>query len=168
MQIKIFKRLSVFLFCIGWIFITNYKYYPLNSAGEILTFGPGLLSLPTQEKDHIQSSQYQASIYIDSLGIPHIYGNDETAVSFGLGYMHARDRYFQMEFTTRLVEGKLAEILGERGVAADKFWRFYDFTKLARQTLNDYKLSNPRFYEYLKAYSNGVNTYLNNNETNDP
>ena len=49
-------------------------------------------------------------------GIPHIIGNTEHDVVFMQGYLHAQDRFFQMDFSRRQGSGTLAELLGSDGV----------------------------------------------------
>src|SRR5512140_1985200 len=53
-------------------------------------------------------------IETDSLGIPTIRAGSPLEAAFGLGYAHARDRLWQMEFQRRIGSGRLSEILGER------------------------------------------------------
>jgi penicillin amidase len=52
-------------------------------------------------------------------GIPHITGNNEYDVVFVQGYLHAQDRFFQMDFSRRQASGTLAELLGPSALASD-------------------------------------------------
>ncbi len=49
----------------------------------------------------------------DADAVPHIRAGNETDALFGLGYVHAQDRLWQMEFQRRVGNGRLSEILGE-------------------------------------------------------
>jgi len=62
------------------------------------------------------------SIQRDQYGIPHIYAlkNDQDAF-FALGYVHAQDRFWQMEMQRRIEQGTLSEIFGKKALDKDKF-----------------------------------------------
>jgi penicillin amidase len=59
----------------------------------------------------------------DTYGVPHIYAKNEPDLYFGLGYAMAQDRFWQMEFYRRLGHGRLSEVLGEKLVKVDRFFR---------------------------------------------
>jgi penicillin amidase len=67
--------------------------------------------------------QDEVEVIFDPYGIPHIYGQNETDVYFALGYVHAQERLFQMEMMRRITAGRLSEILGEKLIKTDKFFR---------------------------------------------
>src|SRR3954469_23350278 len=64
--------------------------------------------------------QAKVEIFIDERGIPHIYGGSLPDVSYGLGFMHARDRLFQVILLQHASQGRLAELFGEDLLATDK------------------------------------------------
>jgi acyl-homoserine lactone acylase PvdQ len=64
----------------------------------------------------------------DHLGIPHIYARNERDLMFAQGFVHAQDRLWQMDFQRRLVAGRLAEILGEVALPADRWMRILGIT----------------------------------------
>jgi penicillin amidase len=166
---KLIKASLILVICMAWIFITNNKTKPLNSIGELLTYKTGLLSVPLQENGILQlKGDYHPKIYVDSIGIPHVYGKTQKDLAFGLGYMHAKDRYFQMEMITRTVQGRMSEILSESTLNSDNFWKPYEFERKSEELLIDYKEKSPEFHKYLQAYAEGVNTYLKNNQNTDP
>jgi len=49
----------------------------------------------------------------DRWAIPHIFADAETDLMRAMGYIHAQDRLFQMDLFRRIIEGKLAEVLGD-------------------------------------------------------
>ena len=61
------------------------------------------------------------SIIRDIYGIPHITGESQTHVYFGLGFVHAQDRMWQMETARRAGAGRLSEIFGKRTLKLDKY-----------------------------------------------
>jgi len=166
---KIIKTVVVLILCFSWIFVTNYKYEPVNSLGTLLTYKSGLLSISNDEESIRRlSGTYEPKIFVDDVGVPHVFGQTNNDLAFGLGYMHAKDRYFQMEMITRTVQGKLSEIFGEQTLKTDTFWRPYGFEQKSKELLEEYRTNFPEFYNYLMAYAEGVNKYLGSNELNDP
>ena len=67
--------------------------------------------------------QSQVEVYRDSWGIPHIYASNSHDLFFAQGYVHAQDRFWQMEFSRRVGSGRLSEILGESALENDHFIR---------------------------------------------
>jgi len=82
-------------------------------------------ALPELEGQHeVQGLNGPVVIARDEHGVPHIFGETEDDVFFGLGYAHAQDRFFQMHMIRRAMEGRLAETIpsfigGEALVRAD-------------------------------------------------
>ncbi|MCC9018880.1 penicillin acylase family protein [Flavobacterium lipolyticum] len=166
---KIIKTALFVVLSLGWIFITTFNLGPFGSLGKLTTYKTGLLSVPLQSDgtQKIHSDQ-KLDIFVDNVGIPHIYSGTKSAAAYGLGYMHAKDRYFQMEMISRIVQGRLSEFVPLGTLKSDKFWKPYEFERKSEEILAAYKKDNPEFYAYLQAYSDGVNAYLNNNENTDP
>ncbi|MHA1741294.1 MAG: penicillin acylase family protein, partial [Candidatus Thorarchaeota archaeon] len=52
------------------------------------------------------------TVIADQWGIPHIYADSVNDAFMVLGYLHARDRLFQMVMQSRLASGRLSEIIG--------------------------------------------------------
>jgi len=99
-------------------------------------------------------------IGLDSLGVPHVFGQDAQAVAYGVGWMHARDRLFQMELMTRVVQGRLSEVVGSVALESDIFWRKFEFARKAPVWYNRYSVREPAMAAELIAYSQGVNDYI--------
>ena len=59
----------------------------------------------------------------DADGVPRIVAQDDEDLAFGLGFVHAQERLFQMELQRRYGAGRLAEILGPQAVAVDRQMR---------------------------------------------
>ena len=96
-------------------------------------------------------------VYRNSFGIPHITGTSESDVIQAQGYVHAQDRLWQMDLYRRIGRGRLAEVLGRRGVDVDLFMRAIDIAGIARQ---QWKGLSPTSKGVLEAYAKGVNTYI--------
>ena len=110
--------------------------------------------------------QEEVEVIFDAYGIPHIYGQNEEDVYFALGYVHAQERLFQMEMMRRVAAGRLAEILGEKLVKTDKFFRALGVLKGAEMNavifLKD-KTSPAK--KAALAYLAGVNQFIDNGES---
>lgn len=70
----------------------------------------------------------------DADGIPHIIANSKHDALFGLGYVHAQDRLWQMEFQRRIGHGRLSEIFGAAALPQDRFLRTVGFGRAARRS----------------------------------
>src|SRR5919204_933887 len=68
----------------------------------------------------------------DADAIPHIFGATKADALFGLGYAHAQDRLWQMEFQRRIGHGRLSEIFGAAPPPQDRFLRTLGFRRAAR------------------------------------
>jgi penicillin amidase len=63
-----------------------------------------------------------AEILFDARGIAHVRAQDESTLWFALGYLHARDRFFQMDMARRTAE-RLSELIGPKGLQSDRSMR---------------------------------------------
>ena len=71
----------------------------------------------------------------DTANVPHILGQSDSDVFFGLGYAHAQDRLWQMVVMRRTAQGRLSEVFGLRTVETDKLLRRLDLYNLAQQSV---------------------------------
>ncbi|MFQ5811771.1 MAG: penicillin acylase family protein [Anaerolineae bacterium] len=99
----------------------------------------------------------QVEVYRDSWGIPHIYASNPHDLFFAQGYVHAQDRFWQMEFWRRIGSGRLAEILGESALEDDRFIRTLGWHRTAAQELEQL---DGEARAVLEAYAEGVNAYI--------
>jgi len=93
----------------------------------------------------------------DAYGVPTIEASTVADAFFGLGYVHARDRLWQMEFERRAGAGRLSEILGEDLAPADRFLRTIGF---ARSAEAQWAGLSAEARGVLESYARGVNAYL--------
>jgi penicillin amidase len=99
-------------------------------------------------------------VYRDSFGIPHLFATTEHDLYMAQGYVHAQDRFWQMEFWRRIGSGRLSEILGEATLDQDKFIRTVGWARTAAQELEQVGEAERAV---LEAYAAGVNAYLEDN-----
>lgn len=64
-------------------------------------------------------------VLVDDIGVPHISGESDPDLVYGLAFMHARDRLFQMVLVRAIASGRLAEILGDMVLQIDQRSRFF-------------------------------------------
>lgn len=100
-------------------------------------------------------------VYRDSFGVPHLYATSEHDLYMAQGYVHAQDRFWQMEFWRRIGSGRLSEILGETTLESDKFIRTLGWHRTAAQELEQLGEAERAM---LEAYASGVNAYLEANQ----
>ncbi len=105
----------------------------------------------------LKGLQAEVRVIRDKHGVPHIFAKDLNDAARALGYLHAQDRFFQMDITRRVTEGRLAEIIGSRGLPVDKLFRALDFN--GRGAASFAALS-PELKAYFRAYADGVNAWL--------
>jgi len=93
----------------------------------------------------------------DVLGVPTITGASRADVARATGYLHAQDRFFQMDLLRRNGAGELAEIFGADAVPLDQAHRLHGFRRTAEKAL---ALLDPEKRALLDAYTAGVNAGL--------
>lgn len=93
----------------------------------------------------------------DNANVPHIFGDSDADVFFGLGYAHAQDRLWQMITMRRTVQGRLSEVFGQRTVSIDTLMRRLDLYPLAQRAVS---VQDARTQAALEAYAAGVNARL--------
>ena len=110
------------------------------------------------------SGEYSISAIEDSIkiirdkhAVPHIYANHKNDLAFGMGYVMAEDRLWQMDLFRRVAAGRLSEIFGEKTLQADRFARILGFKRNAAQLVNDLPSDQKA---YLNAFVSGINHYI--------
>jgi len=115
-------------------------------------------SLPDYDATHaVDKIGAPVEIIRDTANVPHIYGETDRDVFFAQGFAHAQDRLFQMVLQRRAVEGKLAEVFGERALESDILMRHLGLYRAAEKSL---AAQSPQIQDYLQAYADGVNAWL--------
>jgi len=93
----------------------------------------------------------------DEFGVAHIYADNTDDLYFAEGYVHAQERFWQMEFQRRTAAGRLSEFFGDPTLDIDKYLRHFSFPGLAQQ---DYEMLDETTRGYMDAYVAGVNAYI--------
>ncbi|MEZ4826908.1 MAG: penicillin acylase family protein [Bacteroidia bacterium] len=108
----------------------------------------------------------RVEVLYDTYGVPHIYGADDHDVYFALGYVHARDRLFQMEMIRRVAEGRLAETFGHDLLKADMLFRTLGIHRHSEKAAKTYfsNMDQP-WKKAADAYLAGINHFVETGET---
>jgi penicillin G amidase len=93
----------------------------------------------------------------DAIGVPTITGATRDDVARALGFLHAQDRFFQMDLQRRQPAGELAALVGPRALDVDQEMRVHRFRGVARRAL---QLAEPPYRRVLEAYAQGINAGL--------
>ncbi|MCE4556217.1 penicillin acylase family protein [Roseateles cellulosilyticus] len=93
----------------------------------------------------------------DRSGVVHVQARNEADLWFMQGFVHARDRLFQMDEFRRTASGTLAELLGTAALASDVQLRTLGLRRAAERSL---AALSPEARATLEAFARGVNAYL--------
>ncbi len=99
----------------------------------------------------------EVEIVRNTHNVPHIFGETDPDVFFGLGFAHAQDRMWQMQMLRRTAQGRLSEMFGRRPLRTDELMRRLDVYGRARSSL---AAQDAETQAALAAYSDGVNAWL--------
>lgn len=99
----------------------------------------------------------KVEIVRDRQGVPHIFAESRADAYFGLGFVHAQDRLWQMELNRRVGSGRVAELVGATALDLDTFMRTLGLRRLAERRV---ARQSPEGRQVLEAYAAGVNAFL--------
>lgn len=99
----------------------------------------------------------EVTVARDERGVPLISGTDRGDVAYATGYVHAQERFFQMDLLRRVGAGELAELFGPKAIKIDKEHRLHRFRARAEQALTSL---NGEERAFLERYVSGVNDGL--------
>ncbi|MHA1977450.1 MAG: penicillin acylase family protein [Candidatus Hodarchaeales archaeon] len=130
---------------------------PNGGIWDVSTYaehGSKTLTIPNVEEEVI--------CYYDEWGVPHIFAETDSDMFFTIGYVHARDRLFQLEMVRRLYTGRISEIIGESALSADIQMRNLCLDRAANTTWNLMLADNPEsnLVKSLEKYTEGINYYI--------
>jgi penicillin amidase len=132
----------------------------LRACGRIILAWLVLAVLPTAAAPHREYGKVE--LMRDTWGIPHVFSDTDAGAMYGLGYATADQRGFQMTYNLRIIQGRLAEVVGERqrgsrketSVDHDRQMRTIGWSRAAARTAAN--LGMPT-HKLLEAYCEGVN-----------
>jgi len=99
----------------------------------------------------------EVTVLRDELGIPTIVAETSEDLFFAQGFVHAQDRFWEMDFRRHVTAGRLSELFGASQLGTDRFLRTLGWHEIAAQEVD---ALDDRERGYYDAYAAGVNAYL--------
>lgn len=99
----------------------------------------------------------EVTVQRDDRGIPTITADSTDDLFYAEGFVHAQDRFFEMDFRRHVTAGRVAEMFGESQAATDAFLRTLGWRTVAEAEVEAMDDTTRGYYE---AYADGVNAYL--------
>jgi penicillin amidase len=99
----------------------------------------------------------RVTIYRDSYGIPHVFGETDAATMFGFAYAQAEDNFWRVEDNYIRAIGRLTEVEGVGGLTSDTRNRALEIARLARE---EYRRLPKKMRAIVDGYAAGLNAYL--------
>ena len=123
-----------------------------------LSAGALWLTLPrASQAVRIQGLSAPVDVSFDQDGVPRIRAANDLDAAAALGFVHARDRMFEMDLMRRNASGRLSEIAGPVTLPLDRMMRTLGLRQAAEA---DYAALPQATRAMLQAYANGVNTWI--------
>jgi penicillin G amidase len=100
----------------------------------------------------------QGSVRItrDAADVTHIFAQSQADAALALGYTHAQERSWQLEFNRRVMHGELSELLGPVTLETDKLMRSLGIVRAAQKQFDALPAENKKV---LEAYALGINNF---------
>jgi Protein related to penicillin acylase len=135
----------IFLLGLGWVF---------SCSGTLKHIEPY-----TYKSDR----RFQATIYRDTMGIPHIFGETDADAVFGLAYAHAEDDFKTIQDLLMGARGILASEYGPKLAPVDYYVHLIGVwddinTRYEQEVSDDIK-------RICEAYAAGINKYASENKS---
>ncbi|MFE6971116.1 penicillin acylase family protein [Isoptericola sp. NPDC057653] len=136
-------------------------------AGTVFT----VVTLRRPLPDHKGSQQVPGltsavDVRRDAQDVPQVYADTPEDLFRAQGYLQAQDRFFEMDYRRHVTAGRLAELVGDvpAAIEADKVTRTFGWRRVAEQEWHEIS---DESQEYLQAYAQGVNAYLEDRDTEE-
>ncbi|MCX8098942.1 MAG: penicillin acylase family protein [Casimicrobiaceae bacterium] len=115
-------------------------------------------SLPASNGEYVvEGLSGPIEVVLDGDGVPTVHAQSETDLAFAQGFLHARDRLWQLELHRRIGRGELAEIFGPQALETDKFLRTLGIHRAARAQFAAFPEEDQAIF---RAYAAGVNAWI--------
>lgn len=92
----------------------------------------------------------------DASDVTHIEAQSLRDASFAVGWVHAQERSWQLEFNRRVMSGMLSEVFGPATLETDKLLRTLGIRQAAQA---QWERASPEVKESLQAYADGINAF---------
>ena len=109
----------------------------------------GTISLPGLDSD--------VDVLRDARGVPTVVADNAHDLFYAQGFVHAQDRFWEMDVRRHITSGRLSEMFGDSQIETDTFVRTLGWRDVAETELGQL---NVETLDALQAYADGVNAYL--------
>ncbi len=98
-----------------------------------------------------------AKITRDAQGIPTVRASSFADAAYALGFVHAQERFFEMDMLRRVAAGELAELIGDKALGIDRRTRLHRFraraaAAIGKQSAEDIALAD----RYVRGVNDGL------------
>lgn len=144
---------------------------PLPPLGAAFNPGTGVWTaakdavLPRDTSLRVPGLQQPVQVRFDPNGTAYIDAKTDHDLFLALGYLHAKNRLFQMDLMRRQGEGRLAEIVGAKALPSDELELQLGLLRTAQQEWNQMGAGDPA-RQALLAYTDGVNACIGEEKRN--
>jgi penicillin amidase len=101
----------------------------------------------------------EVRILFDERDVPHVYAHNVEDALYAQGYLHAANRLFSMDLSTRAAAGRLSEWIGPRTISHDHMQRERGIGKAASEKAKAWE-SYPEVKPFIDSYVKGVNAFI--------
>jgi penicillin G amidase len=156
--------LSLLITC-GLIYVLNTRIGPAPAFGKFLSpqhgFWQNAESSSNDFNAQVQLPQIKGNskVYLDERLVPHIITDNDSDAYFIQGYLHAKFRLWQMEFSTHAAAGRVSSIIGDKALNFDREQRRIGMVYAAENMLKEME-ANPFTKMETEQYTAGVNAYI--------
>ncbi|MEV4776655.1 penicillin acylase family protein [Microbacterium sp. LWH12-1.2] len=105
----------------------------------------------------LEGLKAEVTVQRDERGVPTITADSTDDLFYAQGFVHAQDRFFEMDFRRHVTSGRVAEMFGESQAGTDAFLRTLGWRDVAEQEVEAMDETTLSYYE---SYADGVNAYL--------
>ena len=158
---RLLGRIDAFRGRPGWVRASTYAVAALVLLLVVVSVGAVVMvrrPLPqTDGSTTVPGLGADVEVVRDARGVPQVYADDAADLFYAQGYVHAQDRFYDMDVRRHVTAGRLAELVGPAAVESDLTVRTLGWRRVAERELD---LLEPTTRSYLESYSEGVNAWL--------
>jgi penicillin amidase len=114
---------------------------------------------PTAAEIQLPGLTAPVRVLRDARGVPHVFAENDADLYRVQGWLHANDRFFQMDVNRRTAQGRLAELLGPDALLGDFQVRALDLVGAGQRNQAIASLD-PDLIPLGEAYAEGINSWL--------
>lgn len=146
------------VFLLRWLTRAVFGLILVALVGLGLAYYLASRSLPDYDGSYrVAGPDAPFEIVRDRHAVPHVLATTDRDAFFGLGFVHAQDRLWQMMLLRRTAQGRLSELFGPETLEIDRLMRALDVYGLSRQAARE---QTEDTMGALEAYSDGANAWL--------